>query len=233
MMENQDISIAPGQGLPPILHTRRASRLDTVEYFNLVLELKLNDQEKKDPRGPSCDAVGRHWLPDNGTQWTVRIASATPPSTRSGWAEARVSGILRRIDHGQKGGKTASDSGDNANREKGSAPGGASQRAAGGELQPDRRLRGTHRSPRTRAFGLPDNKTREGQSARPSRLLEDFVLAKRSRISIHEAHSLSASWHAPSNGACMAFFELTASLKQLHHRPNTHRGRERRPVFLG
>jgi cytochrome c peroxidase len=34
---------------PPYLHDDRLLTLeDTVEFFNLVLELKLNDQEKKD-----------------------------------------------------------------------------------------------------------------------------------------------------------------------------------------
>jgi cytochrome c peroxidase len=34
---------------PPYLHDGRLLTLeDTVEFFNLVLELKLNDQEKKD-----------------------------------------------------------------------------------------------------------------------------------------------------------------------------------------
>jgi len=36
-------------GLPPYLHDERLLTLeDTVEYFNLILELKLNDQKKKD-----------------------------------------------------------------------------------------------------------------------------------------------------------------------------------------
>ena len=34
---------------PPYLHDGRLLTLeDTVEFFNLILELKLNDQEKKD-----------------------------------------------------------------------------------------------------------------------------------------------------------------------------------------
>ena len=41
--------LARHQGLAPYLHDDRLLTLeDTVEFFNLVLELKLNDQEKKD-----------------------------------------------------------------------------------------------------------------------------------------------------------------------------------------
>lgn len=37
------------KGSPPYLHDDRLLTLDgTVEFFNLVLPLKLNDQEKKD-----------------------------------------------------------------------------------------------------------------------------------------------------------------------------------------
>jgi cytochrome c peroxidase len=39
---------------PPYLHDDRSLTLDdTVEFFNLVLELKLNDQEKR-MSSPSC-----------------------------------------------------------------------------------------------------------------------------------------------------------------------------------
>ena len=54
MMASADgpIKTFPLRGIkdsPPYLHDERLLTLeDTVEYFNLILELKLNDQEKKD-----------------------------------------------------------------------------------------------------------------------------------------------------------------------------------------
>jgi cytochrome c peroxidase len=54
MMASADgpIKTFPLRGIkdsPPYLHDDRLLTLeDTVEYFNLILELKLHDQEKKD-----------------------------------------------------------------------------------------------------------------------------------------------------------------------------------------
>ena len=54
MMASADgrIKTFPLRGIkdsPPYLHDERLLTLeDTVEFFNLVLELKLNEQEKKD-----------------------------------------------------------------------------------------------------------------------------------------------------------------------------------------
>jgi len=61
LKNNSEVAGFPLCGIkdsPPYLHGGRLPILEnTVEFFNLILELKLNDQEKKGPCGLYADTL--------------------------------------------------------------------------------------------------------------------------------------------------------------------------------
>ena len=81
----------------------------------------------------------------------------------------------------------------------------------------------TLRSPRTRALRLSDNQNSLRANPRGPTLLEDFILREKITHFDHERIP-ERIVHARATGV-HGFFELTASLKTIHHRQDTHRGR--------
>ena len=78
---------------PPYLHDGRLLTLeDTVEFFNLVLELKLTAEEKKRPGGVHAGAVARLvaqcWSTRTATSCRIAWPRRSGGSSTSGWAGA-------------------------------------------------------------------------------------------------------------------------------------------------
>ena len=104
---------------------------------------------------------------------------------------------------------------------KGSAPKGDSQEAAGGELH--QIAGGDHPALTTnQGVALSDNQNSLRANPRGPTLLEDFILREKITHFDHERIP-ERIVHARGTGV-HGFFELTASLKTIHHRQGTHRG---------